>query len=127
MAQFEKHFTLEEARALVPFVREQFRRLAEIRAKLGLSGEEMEQLTRTAGGNGGGRKSAEHLENILKADAIIRGLTERGILVKDIESGLVDFPHYRDGREVFLCYHVGEETVMYFHDLDAGFAGRQPV
>jgi hypothetical protein len=125
--QFEKHFTLEEARALVPYVRQQFRRLEEIRTKLGLSPEQMQELTRSAGGNGGGKKSAEYLENILKANSIIQEMLDRGILVKDVSSGLVDFPHLRDGREVFLCYHVGEETVMYYHELDAGYAGRRPV
>lgn len=125
--QFNRHFTLEEARALVPFVREQFRKLQEIRERLGLTAQEMQELTRAAPGNGGGKRSAEYLENILQANAILQAILDRGILVKDVNSGLVDFPHLRDGREVFLCYHVGEDTVMYFHELDAGFAGRQPV
>jgi hypothetical protein len=50
-----------------------------------------------------------------------------GVVVKDVNTGLVDFPSQRDGREVFLCWRYGEERVAYWHDLDAGVAGRQEV
>ncbi|MDE0506470.1 MAG: DUF2203 domain-containing protein [Candidatus Poribacteria bacterium] len=48
-------------------------------------------------------------------------------MIKNIDPGLVDFPHLRDGREVYLCWQFGEDEIRYWHDVDAGFAGRQPL
>ncbi len=57
---------------------------------------------------------------------IVRGLEERGILVKDIDQGLVDFPHIREnGEEVYLCWKIGENDIDAWHRLDEGFAGRK--
>jgi hypothetical protein len=50
-----------------------------------------------------------------------------GVLVKDLNRGLLDFPAERDGRIVFLCWQYGEPTVAYWHDIDAGFVGRRPL
>ncbi len=55
----------------------------------------------------------------------MRELSEAGIQVKDLEAGLVDFPHLRQGEEVFLCWKLGEETIGYWHELESGFAGRK--
>jgi hypothetical protein len=55
----------------------------------------------------------------------LASLTSLGVEVKSIEEGLVDFPHIRDGRLVYLCWKAGEATIAYWHDLDAGFSGRQ--
>jgi hypothetical protein len=60
-------------------------------------------------------------------DGLLRQVQELGVEVKGIEQGLVDFPSLREGRLVYLCWQAGEDRVMYWHDLDAGFAGRQPL
>jgi hypothetical protein len=60
-------------------------------------------------------------------DELLRQLRDLGAEVKGIDQGLVDFPSLRDGRLVYLCWQVGEDRVMYWHELDAGFAGRQPL
>ena len=54
-------------------------------------------------------------------------LEEIGCELKDYDLGLVDFPTLRDGREVVLCWKLGEESVTFWHELDAGYAGRQPI
>ena len=54
-------------------------------------------------------------------------LTDIGVELKDIESGLIDFPGRHQGRDVFLCWKLGEDKVEYWHELHAGFAGRQPI
>ena len=54
-------------------------------------------------------------------------MADRGILLKDPDRGLVDFPVLREGREVYLCWLLGETTIEFWHDIDAGFAGRQPL
>jgi len=50
-----------------------------------------------------------------------------GCQLKDMEMGLIDFPAIRDGREVYLCWKLGEEQIGYWHDVEAGYAGRQPL
>ncbi len=57
----------------------------------------------------------------------VEALQATGCEVKDLELGLVDFRSQREGREVYLCWRVGEATISYWHELDAGFGGRQPL
>ena len=62
-----------------------------------------------------------------QAQQTVETLQDLGCEVKDLEMGLVDFRSLREGREVYLCWRVGEETISYWHELDAGFGGRQPL
>jgi hypothetical protein len=50
-----------------------------------------------------------------------------GVVVKDLDRGLIDFPHRREGREVYLCWEYGEERIDYWHETDSGYSGRQPL
>ena len=59
--------------------------------------------------------------------AIVDELQELGVQVKDLDSGLVDFPSSRDGEQVLLCWRLGEDEIAFWHGLDDGFAGRQPL
>ena len=52
---------------------------------------------------------------------------ERDIVLRDLDRGLIDFPAVREGREVYLCWVDGEDDIAFWHDLDAGYAGRQPL
>ncbi|HLV01558.1 MAG TPA: DUF2203 domain-containing protein, partial [Acidobacteriota bacterium] len=54
-------------------------------------------------------------------------IQDAGCLVKSVDEGLIDFPHIRDGREVYLCWRYGEDDIEYWHEVDAGFAGRTPI
>ena len=54
-------------------------------------------------------------------------LQAAGVLVKDLDRGLLDFPSRREGRDILLCWHVGEEEIRYWHGIDEGFAGRKPI
>ena len=83
-----------------------------------------------------GRSDEEQLTAVLERDAMTiardidayeRELEELGIVLKDRRLGLVDFPSEIDGRRVWLCWRLGEPSVQYWHDLDAGYAGRQPL
>jgi hypothetical protein len=76
--------------------------------------------------NGHGRpEPAETPEQ--RARRLLRELEQRGILVKDVRSGLIDFPYLRGGVEVLLCFRLGEAAIAYWHELDTGFAGRHPL
>ena len=127
MAHFEKHFTVDEANAMLPHVLSVFERIHALRAELAKSEKHLEKLHKAAPGNGGGKRGSELVG---LSDAIVRlmaGLEEKGILVKDVDSGLVDFPHMRDNEEVLLCWRLGEKSVTHWHDLESGFRGRQPL
>ena len=57
----------------------------------------------------------------------LNSINQKGILVKNIEQGLVDFPSIKDGREIYLCWNMGEESIDYWHEIDSGYSGRQPI
>jgi hypothetical protein len=58
---------------------------------------------------------------------ILERIQTMGFQVKDVEAGLIDFPCMRNGEEVLLCYRLGEPDILFWHDLESGFAGRRPV
>jgi len=62
-----------------------------------------------------------------KLDNLLHKVQATGALVKDMSSGLLDFPAIRNGQEVYLCWKVGEEKIEYWHEIEAGFAGRQSI
>jgi hypothetical protein len=124
---FQRLFTVEEANALLPRLREILDDVALHRDALREKAPHMEPVLRAAIGNGGGKAGSEYgveAYNLYLDIERIRGL---GVVLKDLDMGLLDFPHERDGRVVFLCWHPPEERVEYWHDLDAGYAGRKPL
>ena len=66
-------------------------------------------------------------ERAVDLAAAIHAIQALGVLVKDLDSGLVDFPSVRDGEEILLCWRLGEDEVAWYHGPDDGFAGRQPL
>ncbi len=87
----------------------------------------MEPILMASIGNGGGKASSEYGLEGYRLYLAVERIRELGVVLKDLDMGLLDFPHERDGRVVFLCWHPPEERVAYWHDLDAGYAGRQPI
>ena len=77
--------------------------------------------------DGGRAVPVDYLEKVEKIVATSRNLEEKGIIVRDIRRGLLDFPAVLGGKEVLLCWLRGEERVGYYHDSQTGFAGRQPL
>jgi len=126
-AAFDRLFTVEEANALLPHLREL---LADVAVHLGALREKaphLEPILAAAGSNGGGRVGSEYGVEAYRLYAAIERIRELGVLIKDLDSGLVDFPHERDGRVVFLCWLPEEDRITHWHELDAGYAGRQPL
>lgn len=127
----QKLFTLEEARGLVPRLREMIVAIQLERQELAGELRRLGRLTPTMRSNGY-RAEAELLEE--RIGELRRGLRQKvrqlltlGIEVKDIDAGLIDFPSLREGRVVYLCWRADEPTVEYWHERDAGFAGRRPL
>lgn len=125
MPQFEKHFTVAEANALVPELRDLLTQIQAIRDKLVVDWERAKPVLREARMNGGGKESGPFLSHLHQLNDRMRRLLDLGVQLKDLERGLVDFPAWRDDREIFLCWHLGEPAVAYWHDLESGFSGRQ--
>lgn len=127
-------FTLDEANAALAELRPVAERMVELRRSLGEATGRREAVREKISGNGGGLGSTELAEldaEVEQLGAAVAACIERiaagGVLVKDVELGLLDFPSLREGREVLLCWHVGEDEIEYWHGVEEGFAGRKPV
>jgi hypothetical protein len=122
----ERHFTLEQADAALPWVSERLARLRAARERL--TDEEARQaLDEAAPGNGGGRPGQVVSEGFVAMRAALGELQGVGVVLRDLERGLVDFPALREGEEIYLCWVEGELEVAFWHDLESGFAGRRPL
>ena len=124
--QFQTHYTLDQARALLPQVRQWLSQLRQLRDAL-FQQEEQSGQRLSSGHDLGGEPAQRWLRAQVGLRTIARELLRRDLQLKDIDRGLVDFPALRDGREVFLCWEDGEEDIGYWHDVDAGYAGREPL
>jgi hypothetical protein len=129
-----RHFTPEEASAALEQVRPLVEQLVATRREHVAALERQEELERKIKGNGGGIPPAELAEATAEVDAVARRLarlvdelSSLGVQVKDLDTGLVDFPALRRGETVLLCWQLGEEEVGWWHRIEDGFAGRRPL
>lgn len=121
-----RHYTLEEANAALGWVGEAIVTLRT--AREGLSDEEAREALAEAGPqNGGGDPGRVVSEAFLQLREALVRLQDAEVVLRDLDRGLVDFPALRDDREVYLCWLEGEDEIGYWHDLEAGFAGREPL
>ena len=122
----ERHYTLEQANAALPWVAERIERLREAQALL-TEKEARDALSDAAPGNGGGEPGQVVSEGFLALRSGLAELEAMEIVLRDLERGLVDFPALREGREIYLCWVEGEDEIEFWHELEAGYAGRQPL
>ena len=129
-----RHFTPEEANAALEHVRPLVEQLVAQRAEHVAALERQEELEGKIRGNGGGIPPAQLAEATAEVDALARGLATlvdeiagHGAEVKDIDTGLIDFPALRNGETVLLCWQLGEDEIRYWHRVEDGFAGRQEL
>lgn len=124
----KKYFTVEEANRLIPQMKVMIEQLRQGRHHLQKHRTTAEAVAQQAGGNGGGSEAGEYLSDYSQTFArSLAQLQAMGIVLKDLERGLIDFPHQRGGREVYLCWMYGEERIDYWHETDSGYSGRQPL
>lgn len=122
-----KHYTLAQARATLPTVKRYMQEIQSARGEILRLRPEALPAIEKAAQNGGCKEAGELYIQGTRIEHGVRGLSELGLLVKDLDMGLVDFLGSRAGRDVFLCWHYGEDDIAYWHDLSGGFAGRQLV
>lgn len=124
--QFNKHYTLEEARALLPSIRIWLERLSNLQQQI--QQQELELAPRLAAGEDlGGDRVNRSLRALAELKEVVDCFQEREIQLKDIERGLIDFPSYIGGKEVFLCWEKDEDDIEFWHGLDSGYGGREKI
>ena len=124
MSQFKKHYTRDEARQLLPLVRQWLDELARLRDLLRSYDEKIGQAL-GMGDDLGGEMVNKQVKCLAEAKQILLRFKTREIQIKDLDRGLIDFPAFIGGKEVFLCWEKGEEDIEFWHDLTAGYAGRE--
>src|SRR5215207_7404451 len=124
--QHSVHYSLEEASALLTEVAELIERMRAARDRLG-DAEARAALAEAGGTNGGGQPGRTVSEGFLELREAMMWLRMREIVLRDLDRGLVDVPALREGVEVYLCWQEGEEGIGFWHEPDAGFAGRRPL
>ena len=122
----ERHFTREEANALLPQVEPLLRGLRDARDRL-TDSEAHEVLATAAPTNGGGAPGRRVGDAFLEVRDLLARIQDIGIVVRDIDRGLIDFPAIIEDSEVYLCWQLDEPEIEFWHDLESGFGGRQPL
>ena len=123
----KQFFTIQEARQALPAVKELMGKAILCARQMTQYKDEVEQLAGRSEQNTGSAEGTDYIFHLLALKRHLARIEEMGVLVKSVEEGLVDFPHLKDGREVYLCWKYGEEDIDYYHEVDAGFAGRTPI
>lgn len=119
-------FSVEEAKALLPEIKRFWQKIDRARATMRKLAPEARLASQQHGG-GGTLHGQEYVNALTNFMASTQEILELGVEIKDFEKGLRDFPHLRDGRVVYLCWMKGEGDIEWWHDVEAGFAGRQPL
>jgi hypothetical protein len=129
-----RYFTLEEANDALAELRPLAEQMVEQRRELVEAQGRRASLGAQVGANGGDltpsdfAEADDELERAASSLArCIEQIQAAGVLIKDLDRGLLDFPSVREGEEILLCWHVGEEEIQYWHSRDEGFAGRKPL
>ncbi len=128
MPMFEKHFSVDEARSWLPDLRQKFRRIHSLYAELQELQDDYVKVQAIIRANGHGPKETGFESRAIELQTLVQEILEAGIQVKDISRGLIDFPHLReDGEEVFLCWELSEDGLNYWHRIEDGYSGREPI
>ena len=122
--QFSKHYTREEARALLPKIRVWLDQLSQTRQQLHKLEQQMTEPL-TDGHDLGGKNVTMWVRLLAVVKDLVNEFQSREIQVKDVDRGLIDFPAFMGTKEVFLCWEKDEEDIEFWHELDAGYAGRE--
>ena len=122
-----RFFTVLEANELIPFLTERLCQLRSIYQGLKSRADKYTPKLQDVIVRGGIPVDTTYLHLVGRIQGIASEICSQGCQLKDLESGLIDFPTVWEGREVYLCWKLGEQKVSFWHEVDAGFTGRQPL
>lgn len=123
-----KLFTLDEANELLPGIREKLENIRRLYERLAMYREPARAAAAASDRGGGMEGGAVYVQALYKIGKLTTDLHELGVQLKDYSRGLIDFPSMRDGKIVLLCWQLGDgDTVEWWHEIEAGFAGRKPL
>lgn len=122
--RFSKHYTIDEAQALLPSIRKWLEEIALLKERSTKLDTRLTSLA-SAGDDVGGDTVNESLKLRADLQTSLQEFTDREIQIKDFERGLIDFPALRNGKEILLCWEKDEENIQFWHDLDSGYPGRE--
>ncbi len=121
-----RHYSLAEANALLPKLEPLLDELRDARDRL-TDTELHEALGESAPANGGGEPGRKVGEAFMQVRGMLGVFERLGLVIRDLDRGLIDFPAILEGREAYLCWQAGEEEIGFWHGLEDGFAGRRPI
>jgi hypothetical protein len=122
-----RYFTLQEANQALTVIRPLVDEIQAIRQEILARQPEVWPVVERSAGNGGSQAASEMIKEFERLDVLVHQIQEAGALFKDINLGLLDFPALKDGREVYLCWKYGEGDIAFWHEIEEGYAGRQPI
>ena len=123
----DRIFTRAEAEALLPTLRSLLGEIGDAWDQVRKLDPEIQKARDAATYDGYSKAGVAYVESISHLMLLIHQVKDMGVLLKDAEKGLCDFPYVRQGRIVYLCWQLGEDHIGYWHDIEAGFAGREPL
>jgi hypothetical protein len=122
-----QYFTLQQANEALNIIRPLMDEVQAIREKIMSTQPDAWTAIEKSVGNGGSRALSQIVQDFEKLDLLVHQILDTGVLIKDVNIGLLDFPALKDGREVYLCWQYGEGEIAFWHEIEAGYAGRQPI
>lgn len=122
-----QYYTPKEANEALDVVCPIIEEMMEIGEKIRLHQPELWNLVEKSAGNGGNPALSKLLKDFDRLDLLLHKIQDMGIEVKDLTVGLIDFVAVYDGREVYLCWKYNEDNIQFWHEVEAGFSGRQLI
>jgi hypothetical protein len=127
MEETDHIFTRTEASGMLPRLRPMLEELREEWSRIKALNPQIQKARDKAMLDSFSPHGVEYVESVSHLMLVMGQVREMGVLVKDLDRGLVDFPYLKDDRVVYLCWHPGEDSIDYWHEVESGFAGREPL
>jgi hypothetical protein len=123
----ERIFTLAEAQSLLPRLRSLLKEIVEEWERVRNLNPDVQKARDKAQYDGYSKSGVQYVESVSHLMFLIQQIKDMGVLLKDADKGLCDFPYLRHGRVVYLCWQLGEDDIQFWHEIETGFAGREPL
>jgi hypothetical protein len=127
MDDHERIFTRHEANDMLPRIRPLLEDLRGAWSRIKELNPEIKKIREKAMFDAWHPDGVEYVEAVSRLTSLIGEIRGLGVLVKDLDKGLCDFPYKKRDRVVYLCWHLGEDSIGFWHEIEAGFAGREPL